>query len=64
MMHNAAAYMNGTYNLPDGTTLTGTVNSELPVSTYSEIVDIAVLITTGDLIPDYNVKQAKLGITN
>jgi len=53
------------YTLPDGTTtLTNYQNCELPEILHKEIVDLAVLITTGDLIPDYQVKQSKLQLTN
>lgn len=62
-MHYAAGVSGGSYNTPSGTTLTGTQdcifsNSD---SICREIVDIAVLITTGDLqMSDYQVKAAKL----
>lgn len=60
-IHNAEDFRNGTYNLPSGTVLTGTVDSELPDHTHREIVDIAVLIATGEIqAPDYQTKQAKL----
>ncbi len=60
-IHNASATANGQYMDLSGTLLTGSVNCELPEHTHREIVDIAVLITTGELqIPDYQVKQAKL----
>ena len=43
--------------------LTGTQNCVLPKHTHREIVDIAVLIITGELqIPDYQIKQAKLNM--
>lgn len=62
-IHNAEDYIGGTYNLPDGTVLTGTQSCELPEHTHREIVDLAVLIATGDLqIPDYQIKQAKINI--
>ncbi len=63
-IHNAQDFLpSGTYNLPDGTALTGFQNCELPEHTHREIVDIAVLITTGELqIPDYQIKQAKLNL--
>ena len=63
-IHNAQDFLPGaTYNLPDGTPLTGSQNCELPEHTHREIVDIAVLITTGDLqIPDYQIKQAKVNL--
>lgn len=63
-MHNAADFVGGNYTLPDGTVLTGIQDCELPVDTLSEIVDIAVLITTGDLLSSYQLKQSKLQITN
>jgi hypothetical protein len=61
-IHNAQDFLpTSSYNLPDGTVLTGRQDCELPEHTHREIVDIAVLITTGDLqIPDYQIKQAKL----
>lgn len=61
-IHNAQDFLPaGTYNLPDGTVLTGFQNIELPEHTHREIVDIAVLIATGELqIPDYQIKQAKI----
>lgn len=63
-VHTAADYIGGSYTLPDGTVLTGYENCELPVDTYGEIVDLAVLITNGDLLSNYQVKQAKTQITN
>lgn len=52
------------YTLPDGETiLTGYQNCELPEILHREIVDLAVLITTGDLLPDYQAKQSKLQLT-
>lgn len=62
-MHNAEDFRNGTYKLPSGITLSGTQDCELPVQTRKEIVDLAVLITTGELqIPDYQIKAAKLNL--
>jgi hypothetical protein len=63
-IHNAQDFLpTNSYNLPDGTVLTGVQNCELPEHTHREIVDIAVLITTGDLqIPDYQTKQAKINL--
>lgn len=64
-VHNAEQYINNTYNLLDGTALTGSQSCDLPEHTHREIVDLAVLIATGDMqIPDYNVKQAKIKLTN
>ena len=63
-IHAAEDFLPGkTYNLPDGSPLTKTQNCELPGHTHREIVDIAVLITTGELqIPDYQIKQNKLNL--
>lgn len=63
-MHNADAY-GGSYNLPGGQTLTGTQDSELPEHIHHEIVDLAVLLLTGELqINDYNVKLSKINLEN
>jgi len=60
-IHNAVDFRGGTYKLPSGTILTGSVNSELPEHTHREIVDIAVLIVTGEIqSPDYEIKMNKL----
>lgn len=62
-MHFAAGVQGGSYNLPSGVTLTGTQDCVFSSSNSicREIVDIAVLITTGDLqMSDYQVKAAKL----
>lgn len=62
-IHNAEDFRGGSYKLPNGTILTGTQDSELPFQTHSEIVDLAVLITTGELnMPDYNIKQNKVNL--
>ena len=63
-IHNAQDFLpTSSYTLPDGTVLTGRQDCELPEHTHREIVDIAVLITTGDMqIPDYQIKQAKLNL--
>lgn len=63
-IHNAQDFLpTGSYTLPDGTVLTGSQDCELPDHTHREIVDIAVLIITGNLqIPDYQIKQAKLSL--
>lgn len=62
-IHSAEDAVNASYILPDGTTLTGYQNCELPEILHPEVVDVAVLITTGDLMPNYEVKQAKLRMT-
>ncbi len=64
-IHNAQDYVSGTYNLPDGTVLTLSQDCELPEHTHREIVDMAVLIATGQMqIPDYQIKQAKINLLN
>lgn len=64
-IHNADNYQGNTYNLPDGTVLAGTQDCELPFHTHREIVDVAVLIVTGQLqMPDYQLKLAKLNLNN
>ena len=64
-IHNAEDFHGGTYNLPSGTALAGHVDCELPDHTHREIVDIAVLLITGQLeIPSYKVKQNKLMLNN
>lgn len=45
-MHNAQAYLAGGYTSPDGVALIGSVNCELPETTHSEIVDIAVVLAS------------------
>lgn len=62
-VHNAADFTGGTYNDLNGNALTGTQDCILPNQTHSEIVDIAVAITTGDLqMPDIQTKFGKLGL--
>lgn len=64
LIHNAQDYVGGTYTL-NGVALTGSQDCELPDSTHRTIVDIAVLITSGDLqFPDYNIKSEKLRLSN
>lgn len=63
LIHNAADWRGGTYNLLDGTALTGRVDCELPEHVHTDIVDLAVAITAGDLsLPSYQSKMNKLGI--
>lgn len=64
LIHNAEDFRGGSYQLLSGQILTGSVNCELPEHTHSEIVDIAVLLITGNLIPDYQAKLAKLNLNN
>lgn len=66
-IHNAEDFRSstssGSYNLPSGETLTGHQNCDLPEHTHREIVDIAVMITSGEIqAPDYQIKYAKLGL--
>lgn len=61
-IHNAEDYSPSGYNLTDGTLLTGTSNCILPEHTHREIVDIAVLLITGDLTPNYQIKQHKISL--
>lgn len=64
-IHNAKNFRNGQYNLPSNTLLSGSVNCELPDHTHREIVDIAVLLVTGQIqIPDYQIKLDKLNLNN
>lgn len=65
LIHNAEDFRSGTYKLPSGIVLNGSVNCELPDHTHREIVDIAVLLVTGEIqIPDYQVKMTKLSLNN
>lgn len=63
-IHNAKDFRGGKYTLPGKPVpLEGSVNCELPESTHREIVDIAVLLATGQLqIPDYQIKKDKLSL--
>lgn len=60
-IHNAQKFRNGQYVLPSGTLLSGSQDCELPEHTHREIVDIAVLLATGEIqSPDYQIKMNKL----
>lgn len=61
-MHNAEDYSQEGYELTDGTLLSGTQDCILPEHTHREIVDIAVLLITGDLTPNYQIKQHKINL--
>jgi hypothetical protein len=65
-IHNAQDAQGGNYkDLGTGLLLTGSQDCELPEHTHREIVDLAVLIATGDLqISDYQVKANKIKLTN
>lgn len=64
MIHNAQDYIGATYNTLDGVALVGTQSCELPDTVHREIVDLAVLITAGDLdLPNQQTKQNKIQLT-
>lgn len=64
-MHNARDTQSQQYYLPNKVTLlTGFQDCELPEAVHSEIVDIAVLIATMGMLPDYQIKQAKTQLTD
>lgn len=55
----------GSYQLPDGTPLTGNQDCELGESLHRSIVSLAALIITGNLqIGDYDIKLANFKLTN
>ncbi len=61
-IHDAEDFGQGTYTLPDGTVLTGHQDCLLADETHDEIVDLAVMLTTGDLsLPnEYQLKKDAL----
>lgn len=63
-IHNAEAFLpSGTYNLPDGTVLTGHNDCILSKHTHNEIVNIAVYLTSLDLsMADQQLKQIKTNL--
>ena len=69
-MHDAEDFPGGTYNTLSGVALggpgnPGTQDCILPNQTHREVIDIAVLLVTGQLqMPDYQVKLAKLSLNN
>ena len=64
-MHNAQDYPGGSYKRADKVTvLTGSQDCQLPATVHRDIVDIAVLITTGDMMADYNIKMNKVKSTD
>lgn len=64
-MHNAQKFTGGKYKKPDGVTiLEGKKDCELPPYTHQEIVDIAVMLASGNLIPDFNIKRDKVNNIN
>lgn len=64
-MFYAEGFPGGKYTNLRGDVLEGTQDCELPVQTHREVIDIAVLLITGQLqMPDYQVKLAKLNLNN
>jgi len=61
-IHNAEDFRAGGYNLPSGISLTGSEDCILPEGTHREIVDLAVLVTTGDLQIQDQFKTAKVNL--
>lgn len=64
-MHYAEGFRSGGYKSPEGELLVGKQDCELSYDVEREIVDLAVLITTGDLqMPDYQIKMAKVKLND
>lgn len=64
-IHAAGNFRGGTYTLPGGASFSGYQDCELPDHTHSEIVDLAVLIATGEIqAPDYQIKMNKIQLNN
>lgn len=62
-MHNAEDFQAGTYTLPSGVVLTGSANCELPEHTHPEIVDLAVVLASGEVqTSDLQTKLNKLSM--
>lgn len=60
-MHNAEDFNATGYELPNGTLLTGRQDCELTEEVHGEIVDLAVLITSGEInAVDFQLKQMKI----
>jgi hypothetical protein len=60
-MHNAADFNPAGYVLPSGVALAGRQDCELPVETHREVVDIAVMIASGEVqTSNYQAHLAKL----
>lgn len=62
-MHNAQDFGGSYMNADKTVTYTGHQNCELSSITHSEIVDLAVLITAGNILGDYQTKLEKLKLT-
>lgn len=64
-INNSPDFVGGTYTDLQGNVLNTAQSCELPDMVHREIVDLAVLITAGDLnLPDYVLKQRKLALTS
>jgi len=64
-MFYAEGFPGGKYSNLKGDVLVGTQDCELPEQAHREVIDIAVLLITGQLqMPDYQVKLAKLNLNN
>ena len=64
-IHDAEDFRSGTYTLPSGQELSGHQDCILPEHTHRKIVDIAVLLATGEIeAPDYQVKLNKIRLDN
>ena len=63
-VHNAEDYSPSGYEDLNGNLLTGFSNCDLPDHMHNEIIDLTVLLITGDLIPNYQIKKEKLNINN
>ena len=61
-IHNAEDFSNTGYKALNGDLLVGHSDCDLPEHTHREIVDIAVLLITGDLIQNYQIKKEKINI--
>jgi len=60
-VHNAQDFQAGSYNHPSGVALTGSENCELPEHTHRVIVDIAVMLASGEIqASDFQIKAGKL----
>ncbi len=64
-IHYADGFTGNTYTLPSTTVLVGTQDCELPDHTHNEIVDLAVLLASGELgSPNLQVNQNKLSLNS
>ena len=62
VVHNAEDFSPQGYRNLKGELLVGTSDCDLPEHTHSEIVDLAVLMITGDLANNYQIKKDKINI--